>query len=39
MVNNRNGFTYGANIFILSLALLLFALTPAEDDGAAGTPS
>ena len=25
MVNNRNGFTYGANISILTIALILFA--------------
>jgi len=38
MVNNRNGFTYAANISILTLALLLFAfLNPEEatDDAAA----
>ena len=26
MVNNRNGFTYGANITILTIALVLFSV-------------
>jgi len=32
MVNNRNGFTYGANIFILTLALLLFAFMNPDEE-------